>query len=162
MTHITRRHLRPLALLVMVLALSLRAQAEDRRSRPSTPSERQRWEVEMTEYKHDVLTRELGLKEEQKTQFFALYDALDRERRAAFGKARHARKAVKAKAKATDAELTEAARLEVTAAQTAGNLEVKYFNEYSRVLTPQQLFKLADVERKMMRDLRKHASGKHK
>lgn len=144
-------------MLVMVLAVTVSAHAGEQKKRPSTPAERQKWEAEMTDYKHDILARELDLKDEQKTQFFALYDALDRDRRALYAKARHARKAVNAKAKASDGELVEAARLEVEAAQGVGNLEMKYFNEYKKVLTPRQLFKLGDAERKIMRDLRKHA-----
>lgn len=149
-------------MMVMVMTVTVSAHADGRQKRPSTPAERQKWEAEMTDYKHDILARELDLKDEQKTQFFALYDALDRDRRALYAKARHARKAVSAKAKASDGELVEAARLEVEAAQGVGNLEMKYFNEYKKVLTPRQLFKLGDAERKIMRDLRKHASGKGK
>lgn len=153
---------RTLAILLTVITVSVSASAGGQQKRPSTPAERQRWEAEMTDYKHDILTRELGLKDDQKTQFFALYDALDRDRRAAYNNARQARKAVDAKAKASDAELIEAARLEVEAAQKVGNLEMKYFNEYKKVLTPRQLFKLSDVEKKMLHDLRKHAAGKGK
>lgn len=148
---------RALTMMVMVLAVTMSARAGEQQKRPSTPAERQRWEAEMADYKHDILARELDLKEEQKTQFFALYDALDRDRRNLYAKARKARKAVNAKAKASDGELVEAARLEVEAAQGVGNLEMKYFNEYKKVLTPRQLFKLGDAERKIMRDLRKHA-----
>lgn len=139
--------------LCMMMALS--ASANDNK-RPSTPESRQRWEAEMVQYKHDILARELNLKESQMTRFFALYDALDRDRRAQFMKVRDARKAISRKANPTDAELTEAARLERTVASNVSALEMKYFNEYVKVLTPQQLYKLSGAEKKIMRDLRKH------
>lgn len=138
--------------IMLITVLPLSAQHKGAKS-----EDRAKWEAEMLQYKHDVLAKELGLKDEQKVQFFALYDALDRDRRALYAKTRQTHNALKNKANVTDVQYVEAAKLDYTTSVNVANLELKYFNEYQKVLTPKQLFKLKRAEGKIMERLREQA-----
>lgn len=145
-------------LAVICVAVAISASADGRRH-GSNPEDRHRWEGEMLEYKHQMLERELNLKDSQKTRFFALYDALDRERRAQFMKAREKHSAVAKKANPTNAEYNDAINTECQVANKIAALQSQYYREYAKILTPEQLFKLSSAERKIMRDLRRHVNA---
>lgn len=143
--------------LVMLMAAAVPASAQ-RNKGAKKEDNRQQWEQEMTQYKHDLLSKELDLKDEQKTQFFALYDAMDRERRAQYGRIGDIRREIDRKANPSDEEYLKAAGMEYTVAAKVNEVELKYFKEYRKVLSAKQLYKLKKAEHKFMRNLRKHAS----
>lgn len=127
-----------------------------------TSADRERWEAEMVKYRHDYFTRELDLKEDQQTRFFALYDAMERERRTMFNSVRAARRALDKKGAPTDAEYLQVVQLDLDTDRKVKDVERKYFEEYRKVLTPKQLYKLRDAEFNLMHKLRKHASATKK
>lgn len=147
--------------LLVAAVIALTAMSASAHPKKRSAEERQRWEAEMTRYKHDTFAKELALTTEQQTQFFALYDAMDRERRQLMHSVRKARRELDKKARPTDAEMLQVADLDIQTDRKVKELEWKYYAEFKKVLTPRQLYKLREAEMKYMNSLRKHA-GKEK
>lgn len=127
-------------------------------NRPSAQhTDRQKWEAEMTQYKHDRLTKELGLKDDQTTRFFALYDAMDRERRAVFSNESRTRKELKRKANPTDKDYNEATKISLAVNANVNRIETKYYQEMGKILSPKQLYQLRLAEQNLNKEFRKHA-----
>lgn len=142
--------------LILTIILSLFSVSASAQKHSKT--DRKKWEAEMHDFKHDYLAKELNITDAQKTQFFALYDAMDRDRRNLSSRIREKREAVDRKANPTDAELIETARMDYQVSGEIVQCELKYFSEFQKVLTPKQLYKLRKAEGKIMRSLRKQAS----
>lgn len=148
------KHINRLALLItLVLMTSLVASAQPKVSK----ADREKWDREMREFKHDYFARELGLEESQKVKFFALYDAMDNELRAVRHEARVAQKELKAKGNAAtdkDYEKVSEKLYELKGQENA--IEMKYYEQFKTVLTTKQLYKLRDVENSFGELVRKH------
>ena len=125
-------------------------------------ADRQKWEAEMTQYKHDRLVKELGLNDEQATRFFALYDAMDRERRAVYANDTRMRKEMKRKTNPADKDYTEATRVSLSVGADIHRIESKYYKEFDKILTPKQVYQLRLAEQKINREFRRHARNLHK
>lgn len=138
--------------LLIASAISVNAQKREGHSK----ADRQKWEAEMTQYKHDLLTKELGISNEQATRFFSLYDAMDRERRAVFSKDSQMRKEMKQKVKPTDKEYAEATNLSLSVNASIHRIETKYYQEFTKVLSAKQIYQLRLAEQKLNHEFRKH------
>lgn len=146
-------------LLLPLLALCAQGAYAHPREKAGKASEEQRrqWEAEFTKYKHDFFTKELNIPADKQTTFFALYDAMDRDRRQLFQKVKRARRTLDKKAAPTDAEYLEVVALDQETDRKVKELEWRYFAEFRKVLTPMQLYQLRPAEEKFMRSLRNHA-----
>ena len=119
-----------------------------------TKAEREAWMKEMTRYKHEFLTRELKLTEQQQKQFFALYDAMEAETRKLFDSTRSMEKSVMDKGdKATDLEREKAAEALFEMKGKESQIEMRYFPKFKEVLNPVQLLKLKQAERHFNRQI---------
>lgn len=113
-----------------------------------------RWMVEMKEYKHDFLARELALTAEQKEQFFSLYDNMESEKWKLSHDVRKMEREVSQKGDAaTDLELEKAADACVELQGRQNEIERRYHAQFKKILTKRQLFKLVDAERKFQKQL---------
>lgn len=134
--------LRILLLLAVLLCGTAVSAAKDNKK-----GDRKEWFKEMREFKHDYFARELELKDDQKERFFAIYDAMDNERRAAGRDVRHAEKELKAKgSKATDAEYQRVNDMRQAVREREAAIDQKYQPQLKAVLTTRQLYRLRDVE----------------
>ena len=126
-------------------------------------AERAAWMKEMVQYKHEYLTKELGLSAEQQKQFFAVYDAMDAEQRKLGEEMRRMVEEVSKKGdKATDLELTKAAEAQFEMRGRENAIEMRYFPKFKAILTPEQLFKLKKTEMKFNRMIIKEHQNRRK
>ena len=117
-----------------------------------TESERKAWMKEMQQYKNDYLAKRLHLTDEQKKPFFDAYNKMDAEiGRVNWDAMKMRRNVRKLGDKATDVEKEKAAEALFEVKGKEAKIEEKYFKEFKKVLTPDQLLKLKDVERDFLR-----------
>lgn len=136
-----------LFLLIAAIAAVMPAAAQSK-------ADREAWMKEMTRYKHEFLTRELKLTEQQQKQFFALYDAMEAETRKLVDNTRRMEKSVLEKGdKATDLEREKAAEALFEMKGKESQIEMRYFPKFKEVLNPAQLLKLKQAERHFNRQI---------
>lgn len=149
------------SILVLFMALGAVCQA------PARPSDEdmQRFRAEIRTYKHEFLTRELKLTQEQQREFFPVYDEMDDAVDAIARQTRDLEMQVRDKADATDVEIEAAARAMYEQKGAEGAEELKYFESFRRILEPRQLLMLKNAERKFTRELmrqhRRASKGRH-
>lgn len=142
------------------------AGVEDNTGMSSGPSkeERQKWFKEMRELKHRFLIKELGLTKSQQQQFFTLFDAMEDETHKVQREARKMERHVDEMGDdATDLEFEKATEAIYESKQKEVQIETRYKEEFKKVLTPKQLFKLNEAQKKFTRELMdKHMKMKEK
>lgn len=148
--------------IILTLLVSAASGVSAQKRNGNHHADRQKWEAEMTQYKHDRLVKDLGLNDEQATRFFALYDAMDRERRAVYANDTRMRKEMKRKANPADKDYTEATRVSLSVGADIHRIESKYYKEFDKILTPKQVYHLRLTEQKINREFRRHARNLHK
>lgn len=106
---------------------------------------------ELKQFKHDYLKKELNLSREQEATFFNYYDQMYDELISVGNQTRRLSQKVMRDKNATDLELESAARTVFELKKKEGEIELRYFEEFKNILTKQQLLRLKDVERKMIK-----------
>ncbi|MDE6270909.1 MAG: hypothetical protein K2M12_08685 [Muribaculaceae bacterium] len=150
-----RRFLSVLA--VALVAVSAFSQGRERPSEADV----MRFRNEMRTYKHDFLARELNLSQEQQREFFPVYDEMDDAVERVGRETRDLEKQVREKKQASDVEIEAAARALFEQKSAEGEIEKQYFDRLKQTLTPLQLLKLKEAERKFTRQLmRQHQHHK--
>lgn len=128
--------------------------------------DRDRYINEIRAYKHNYLIRDLNLTREQQREFFALYDEMDEKLQQLNTETRDLERRVDANADASDTEIEAAARAVFEQTVKEGNIELDYFEKFSKVLTPRQLLKLKSSEKKftqfLVRQHRRNPGDKQK
>ncbi len=146
-------------LILATLLISLSALAD----KPQKGS-RDQWDREMLEFRHEYFAKELALRDDQKTAFFALHDKMVEERRAVRREVRAAKEELKKKGNAaTQADYDRVANLEYELKGRENDIEMRYYEQFKKILTPEQLYKLKDVERayaQLIRDQYRHGKKK--
>lgn len=147
------------ALFVATAILPVEAQRKDA---PKNDDKRREWMKEMREYKHKFLKQELKLTRDQEAPFFKAYDQMDDEL-IRIGEETRAleRKALK-NSDASDTELESAARTIYEQKKKEGEVELRYFEEFGKILTKKQLVRIKEVERRMNRALLKNSKSAEK
>lgn len=122
--------------------------------------DRTEWLEKMKQFKHEYLTRELGLSEKQQEEFFPLYDAKEEERFKAERAVRRAEKELADKGEnATDEDLDKSINDQYALDIRIAEIEKKYLAKFRTVLSRRQLFKLRRVERDFQRTLMEKRQG---
>lgn len=119
------------------------------------------WYLELRQLKHDFLKKELKLTRDQENAFFPLYDRMDDELFAVAEDTRSLERRIKAKTDATDVELEAAARATFEQKRKESDIELKYFEEFKKILSKRQLLNLKEAERRLNRKLVEHARKNH-
>ena len=118
---------------------------------------------EMQQFKNDFIAKKLNLTEEQKAKFLPLYNSMDEEIRKAQNEAEQLyRQTLKKGEKATDLEYEKAAEAVYELKGRENTIEMKYFNDYKQILSPNQLFQLKVAERDFTRQLMKQHRSQRK
>lgn len=144
-----------ITLLVMALWLCVTPVLAQKADNEAT---RQRWMTEIRNYKHEYLIRELKLSREQQREFFEQYDAMDDELAKINKETRDLEDKYRDDSKATDLELSQAARALYEQKQCEAEVEMRYYDQIKEILTPRQLFKLRPAERKFTTQMVRHHS----
>ena len=149
-----------LPMMLMIIAASVSAQGP---GRPGS-KDREKWNHEIRQAKIEFISRELELKGQTKEQFQKLYEKMDKEitdlNEQTHTMSRNLRKKGK---EATSLEYEKAAEAKFELKGRENVIEMKYYKEFKQTLTPEQLFRIKDLERKFNQKLMKeHSKAKQK
>ena len=142
---------RIVAILTLVLVLATAAMAQNNRSKFAT---------DMYQAKHEMIIRELGLTMTQQKQFMPLYEQMEREIYEVNRNARVLASEVEKKKNPSDREYEAAASALSSTRVREGEIEAKYFEKFSKILSKKQLFLLKQTEVKFTREMISKKKGK--
>ena len=146
-------------LMLLLFSMSLSLYAQDRQN-----PDREQWRRDMQQLKVDFMAKELKLSEAQKAEFGPLLTSMDDEIEAVATTLRKTEKNLEKKGDAaTDAEYRTAAEAMFEQRAKESAIEKSYYTKFSKILTPKQLFKFKQAERKfMMKLMEKRPKGDEK
>lgn len=135
---------RIVSIMILVLAISSTAMSQNGRTKFAT---------DMYQAKHELIIQELGLTPTQQKQFMPLYEQMEREIYQVNRNARALASEVEKKKNPTDKDYEVAASALSNTRTLEGEIEAKYFEKFSKVLTKKQLFQLKQAESKFTRQM---------
>ena len=135
---------RIVSILIIALAISTAATAQNGRTKFAT---------DMYQAKHEMIIEELGLTPTQQKQFMPLYEQMEREIYQVNRNARALANEVENKKNPSDRDYEVAASALSNTRMREGEIEAKYFEKFSKVLTKKQLFQLKQAEVKFTREM---------
>ena len=155
--------MKKLTVILLAILTLLPAGALAQGNKGPSKSERKEWMKKLRALKHDFLTKELDLTENQRDEFFELYDAKEAERTAAEQKVRQAERSVRSKGDAaTDADYDAAIKAQYRLNSEIASIESKFEASFRKVLTKRQLYKLRGTEHAFQRKLMEQCPPPHK
>lgn len=144
------KRLLPILILIASLCGGFKAAAQ---MQTMSSADRSRWLSEIRTYKHDFLVKELSLTREQQRDFFPLYDDMEDEVERINSETRELEIKAVDNTDASDLEIENAARTIFEQKRAEGQVEMTYFEKFKEILTPQQLLRLKNTERKFTQEL---------
>lgn len=114
---------------------------------------RSKFATDMYQAKHEMIIEELGLTPTQQKQFMPLYEQMEREIYQVNRNARALANEVEKKKNPTDRDYEAAASALSNTRIQEGDIEAKYFEKFSKILTKKQLFQLKLAEGKFTREM---------
>ena len=130
--------------LILVLAIASAVTAQNSRTKFST---------DMYQAKHEMIIQECGLTMTQQKQFMPLYEQMEREIYQVNRNARALASEVEKKKNPTDSEYETAASALSSTRMREAEIEAKYFDKFSKILSKKQLFQLKQAEVKFTREM---------
>ena len=107
----------------------------------------------MLDAKHKMIVTDVGLTPTQQEQFMPLYQEMEKEIYQTNRDARTLAGEVEKKKSPTDAEYMQAAEALSRAKVREGEIEAKYFEKFSKILSKKQMFLLKLTENKFTRSM---------
>ena len=123
---------------------------------------RSKFSTDMYQAKHEMIIREVGLTQTQQKQFMPLYEQMEREIYQVNRNARALAAEVEKKKNPTDRDYEAAASALSNTRVQEGEIEAKYFEKFSKILSKKQLFLLKQAEAKFTREMLSKKKGKKK
>ena len=114
---------------------------------------RTKFATDMYQAKHEMIIEELGLTPTQQKQFMPLYEQMEREIYQVNRNARALASEVEKKKNPSDRDYEAAASALSNTRVLEGDIEAKYFDKFSKILTKKQLFQLKQAEGKFTREM---------
>ncbi len=136
---------RTVAILITVLAVTTSLTAQN--------SGRTKFATDMYQAKHEMIIEEMGLTQTQASQFLPIYEQMEREIYQVNRNARVLAREVEKKKNPTDRDYEAAASALSSTRMREGEIEAKYFDKFSKILTKKQLFLLKQAEVKFTREM---------
>ncbi len=144
------RRLPLIALAALLMCCTAVATAKDAAGK--SRSNRSQWTQEMLDYKHDFIAEQTEMTQAQREKFMPLYEAMEKEVFAAHRTAREQAKKVSS-SKATEQDYATAARAMSQVKVKEGEIEGRYFEKFSKILSKKQMFQLKQAEMKFSRQM---------
>lgn len=144
------RRLPLIALAALLMCCTAVATAKDKTGTGN--GNRSQWTQEMLDYKHDFIAEQTEMTQAQRDKFMPLYEAMEKEVFAAHRTAREQAKKVSS-SKATEQEYATAARAMSQVKVKEGEIEGRYFEKFSKILSKKQMFQLKQAEMKFSRQM---------
>ena len=135
---------RAFSILILVLVIASTAMAQSNRTKFST---------DMYQAKHEMIIQELSLTPTQQKQFMPLYEQMEREIYQVNRNARALAAEVEKKKNPSDKDYEVAASALSNTRVLEGEIEAKYFDKFSKILSKKQLFQLKQAEGKFTREM---------
>jgi Spy/CpxP family protein refolding chaperone len=114
---------------------------------------RTKFATDMYQAKHEMIIQEVGLTMTQQKQFMPLYEQMEREIYEVNRNARALAKEVEKKKNPSDRDYEAAASALSNTRMREGEIEAKYFEKFSKILSKKQLFQLKQAEAKFTREM---------
>ena len=133
-------------ILILMLALAGTVTAQNNRTKFAT---------DMYQAKHEMIIQDLGLTMTQQKQFMPLYEQMEREIYQVNRNARALANEVEKKKNPSDKDYEVAASALSNTRMREGEIEAKYFDKFSKILSKKQLFQLKQTEAKFTREMLK-------
>ena len=114
---------------------------------------RSKFATDMYQAKHEMIIEELGLTPTQQKQFMPLYEQMEREIYQVNRNARALAAEVEKKKNPSDRDYEVAASALSDTRVQEGDIEAKYFEKFSKILSKKQLFQLKQAERKFTQEM---------
>lgn len=138
-----------ITLAVLLLSSVLPAAAQNNGKQPN-----RQWTKEMLEYKHDFIAEQTEMTQAQRDKFMPLYEAMEKEIYNLNHTAREqARKLSDTKAKVSDQEYYNTAKTMSQIKTKEGEIEIKYFDKFAKILNKKQMFLLKQAEIRFSRQM---------
>lgn len=118
-------------------------------------AQREKYVAEIRQYKHEYLAKELELTREQQREFFPVYDEMEDRMMKLNGETRDLERRTLDKANASETELAAAAQAVFSQRLKEGQIEMTYFEKFSKILNNRQILRLKNTERKFTQRLMK-------
>lgn len=134
------------SILILVLAITTTATAQNSRTK---------FQTDMYQAKHEMIIEEVGLTMTQQKQFMPLYEQMEREIYEVNRNARALANEVEKKKNPSDRDYEAAASALSNTRMREGEIEAKYFDKFSKILSKKQLFLLKQAEAKFTREMLK-------
>lgn len=131
-------------IIIAMLAVTTMATAQSGRTKFAT---------DMYQAKHEMIIEEMGLTQTQASQFLPIYEQMEREIYQVNRNARVLAREVEKKKNPTDRDYEAAASALSSTRMREGEIEAKYFDKFSKILTKKQLFLLKQAEVKFTREM---------
>ncbi len=144
------RRLPLIALAALLMCCTTVATAKDKTGTGN--GNRSQWTQEMLDYKHDFIAEQTEMTQAQRDKFMPLYEAMEKEVFAAHRTAREQAKKVSS-SKATEQDYATAARAMSQVKVKEGEIEGRYFEKFSKILSKKQMFQLKQAEMKFSRQM---------
>lgn len=138
-----------IAIAAMLLLSLNTARAKDN----NTNANRSQWTQEMLDYKHDFIAEQTEMTQAQRDKFMPLYEAMEKEVFAVHRTAREQAKKISGTAKASDQDYANAAKAMSQVKVKEGEIEGRYFDKFSKILSKKQMFQLKQAEMKFSRQM---------
>ena len=122
----------------------------------STAAQRARWMEQIRKTKFEFFTKEVNLSKEQQNQLFPLYEEMEKT----IYKMNSEAEALMKKTNASETEFEAAATAMAKTTLQQGEIELDYFNKFSKFLSKKQLFLLKQAEEKFTQYLLKQRRSK--
>lgn len=116
---------------------------------------RTKFATDMYQAKHEMIIQEVGLTMTQQKQFMPLYEQMEREIYEVNRNARALASEVEKKKNPSDRDYEAAASALSNTRMREGEIEAKYFEKFSKILSKKQLFQLKQAESKFTREMLK-------
>lgn len=125
-------------------------------SKSTKKMDRKEWFNQMRVYKHDFLTKELSLTQEQQDKFFPLYDAMSESIEKVQRDSRALeRKINKSTTEVSDLEYEKATEAVIETRAREVQIAKEAYAKFKGVLSAEQIYKLTQAERRFTRVLMK-------
>lgn len=117
---------------------------------------RQKWMAELRNYKHDFLIKELDIPSDKQKEFFSEYDSMEDRINELNAQTRNLEQKVISDPDASDVEVEAAARAQFELKGEENKIELEYYEKFKEILTPKQLIRIKNAERKFTQQLMQH------
>ncbi len=140
-------------ILITLLMTPLVANAD---KTPLTQDKRKEYKEKVRQYKHQIIATDLKLTREQANNFFKEYDEMEDELDRIGTETHELETRTLNNKNASDTECENVARALFELKKNEADIELKYFERFKTILTPQQLVGLKRAEMNCRRKIVKH------